>query len=57
MFYSARNTRGKTIAVSGDCEEMNSPAASHRFCDAGWETSFRPDNPERPQRIETTRIA
>ena len=42
-FYSARRTRvGIATAASGDCVEMNSTAASHRSCDAGRETRFRP---------------
>ena len=37
-FYSARSTRGGIeTTMSGDCAEMNSPAASHRFCGAGRE--------------------
>jgi hypothetical protein len=41
-FYSARKTRGGiATAASGDCAEMNPPAASHRFCDGGRETRFR----------------
>jgi len=47
-FYSARKKRGGiATAASGDCAEMNSPAASHRFCDGGWETRFRLGNQER----------
>ena len=47
-FYSARSTRGGiATAASGDCAEMNSPAASHRFCDGGRETRFRLGNQER----------
>jgi len=47
-FYSARSTRGgNTTAASGDCAEMNPPAASHRFCDAGRDPRFRLGNQER----------
>ena len=47
-FYSARRTRGgNTTAASGDCAEMNPPAASHRFCDVGWDPRFRLGNQER----------
>lgn len=47
-FYSARSTRvGNAPAASGDCAEMNPPAASHRFCDGGWELRFRLGNQER----------
>ena len=48
-FYSARSTRGGiATAASGDCEEMNPPAASHRFCDAGRENPIPPRITERP---------
>ena len=44
-FYSARSTRvGNATATSGDCVEMNSPAASPRSCDAGRTIRFRQYN-------------
>jgi hypothetical protein len=50
MFYSARKTRfGKATDASGDCAEMNSPAASRRIRDGGREQQFRLGNQERQQ--------